>query len=57
MGLLNKKNSRFEKTVSEDSFAVYRDKKTGVSYLTHYDKYGTGITLLVDRDGKPLIEE
>ena len=31
------------------------DKKTGVTYLIICNTYGTGITPLLDRDGKPVI--
>ena len=35
---------------------VITDKKTGVQYLFAWDGYAGGLTLLVDKDGKPLIE-
>ncbi|MFD1899918.1 DUF6440 family protein [Enterococcus termitis] len=57
-------NPRFEinkeqttrKTVSAD---VITDTKTGVQYLAYRDNvYGSsGITVLVDSDGKPLIDK
>lgn len=31
------------------------DKNTGVQYLYAFDGYGGGVTVLVDRDGKPLL--
>lgn len=42
---------------SKDGFRIYYDKKTKVMYLvsTMYD--GGGITVLVNKDGKPLLYE
>lgn len=31
------------------------DKETGVQYLYAFDGYAGGLTLLVDRNGKPLL--
>jgi len=36
---------------------VITDTKTGVQYLFVWDGYAGGLTLLVDKDGKPLIEK
>ena len=36
---------------------VITDTKTGVQYLFVYDAYAGGLALLVDKDGKPLIEK
>ncbi|MBQ7121629.1 MAG: xylan 1,4-beta-xylosidase [Clostridia bacterium] len=47
------KEKRFEKTYSQDlgTLQVIVDKETGVNYLlTSY-----GITVMLDRDGKPLV--
>lgn len=35
---------------------VITDTRTGVQYLFVWDGYGGGLTVLVDKDGKPLIE-
>jgi len=35
---------------------VITDTRTGVQYLFAWDGYAGGLTLLVDKDGKPLIE-
>ena len=32
------------------------DRETGVQYLFAYQGYAGGITLLVDKDGKPLLD-
>jgi len=34
---------------------VITDTKTGVQYLFVYEGYSGGLTLLVDKDGKPLV--
>jgi len=35
---------------------VIQDRATGVLYLFHEEGYAGGLTVLVDRDGKPLYE-
>ena len=37
--------------------AVITDTKTGVQYLFARSGYAGGLTLLVDKEGKPLIEK
>ena len=36
---------------------VLVDTATGVNYLWHRDGYGGGLTVLVDKDGKPVITD
>ena len=36
---------------------VITDTHTGVQYMYYYNARGGGITVLVDADGKPLIQE
>jgi hypothetical protein len=36
---------------------IITDTKTGVQYLFAYAGYAGGLTLLVDRDGKPLLSD
>ena len=36
---------------------IYVDKETGVMYLFVKNGYGGGLTVMVDKDGKPLIWE
>ncbi|MCL2126569.1 MAG: DUF6440 family protein [Oscillospiraceae bacterium] len=36
---------------------IVTDTVTGVQYLFAFDGYAGGLTLLVDKDGKPLIDE
>lgn len=40
---------------SKDSFRIYYDKETKVMYLISDIYEGGGITVLVDKDGKPLL--
>lgn len=34
---------------------IWVDTKTGVNYLFHQSGYGGGLTVLLDRDGKPVV--
>ena len=36
---------------------VLRDNGTGVLYLVQQEGFGTGLTPLLDREGKPLVDE
>ena len=51
------KVKRFEKTYSQGmgSVEIWVDKETGVNYLYRQSGYSGGLTVLVDRDGKPVI--
>ena len=49
---------RFEKVYSQGTMNVteiWVDKETGVNYMFHASGYAGGLTLLLDRDGKPVI--
>jgi len=51
--------NRFEISKSKGALKgtrIITDTKTGVQYLSVYDGYAGGLTVLVDKDGKPLIE-
>lgn len=53
-----KKNDRFEQIYSQGSLNVTTilvDKETGVNYLFHQSGNAGGMTVLVDREGKPII--
>lgn len=53
-----KKEERFIKTYSQgmaNASEIWVDKLTGVNYLYHSAGYSGGLTVLVDRDGKPVI--
>ena len=43
--------------VKEISKTIITDTKTGVQYLYAIWGSGAGLTVLVDRDGKPLVDE
>ena len=51
------KEKRFEKIYSQGagSVEIWVDKETGVNYLYHSSGYSGGLTVLLDKDGKPLI--
>jgi len=48
---------RLESEVTRGSYAsveVLRDKQTGVMYLCQFTHAGMGLTVLVDKNGKPV---
>ena len=52
------KSERFEKIYSQGSLTVteiWVDKETGVNYIFHASGYSGGMTVLLDKDGKPVI--
>ena len=52
------KNDRFKVIHKQGVVAVSKvlvDCKTGVNYLFHCDGYGGGLTVLLDKDGKPVV--
>ncbi len=53
-----KKDERFIKTYSQgmaNVSEIWVDKVTGVNYLYHAAGYSGGLTVLLDKDGKPVI--
>ena len=53
-----KEEKRFEAVYSQgvlDGMEIWLDKETGVNYLYRRNGNGGGLTVLVDRDGKPVI--
>ena len=56
-----KKEDRFVKVYSQsggltgNSMVIYVDKETGVNYLFSASGYAGGLTVLLDRNGKPVI--
>lgn len=53
-----KKEERFIKVWSDGAFGsneIWVDKQTGVNYLFHASGYAGGLTVLVDREGKPIV--
>ena len=51
------KDKRFEKIYSQGvgSIEIWVDKETGVNYLYHASGYAGGLTVLLDKDGKPVV--
>ena len=52
------KEKRFIKTWSDGALGcneICVDRKTGVNYLYHSAGYSGGLTVLVDREGKPIV--
>ena len=54
------KKDRFERIYKEgafggDGFEIWVDVETGVNYLWRATGYAGGLTVLLDRDGKPVI--
>ena len=53
-----KKDERFVKIWSDGAFGsneIWVDRLTGVNYLFHASGYAGGLTVLVDREGKPIV--
>lgn len=51
---------RFEVIYTQGSFEVFkviRDNETGVLYMQNHSGAGCGLTVMVDQEGKPLIDE
>ena len=53
------KTKRFEKIYSQGagSVEIWVDKETGVNYLYRSSGYAGGMTVLLDKDGKPVLTE
>lgn len=53
------KEKRFVKVYSQSmsTTQIWVDTQTGVNYLYHADGYAGGMTVLLDRDGKPVISK
>ena len=51
------KEKRFEKVYSQGmgSTEIWVAKETGVNYMFYSSGYAGGITVLVDKDGKPIV--
>lgn len=57
---MSEKKDRFERIYKEgalsgDGFEIWVDVETGVNYLWRTTGYAGGLTVLFDRDGKPVI--
>ena len=51
------KDKRFEKIYTQGmgSMEIWVDRETGVNYLYRQSGYSGGLTVLLDKDGKPVI--
>ncbi len=52
------KEKRFEEIYSQGTLYTTKilvDKETGVQYIFYSEGYGGGLTVLLDRDGKPVL--
>lgn len=51
------KDKRFERIYSQGmgTLEIWVDKETGVNYLYRQSGYSGGMTVLLDKDGKPVI--
>lgn len=51
------KEKRFIKKYSQGagSTVILVDKETGINYLFHSSGYAGGLTVLIDKDGKPIV--
>ena len=52
------KGERFEKVYSQGTLNVteiWVDRETGVNYTYHASGYSGGMTVLLDKEGKPVI--
>ncbi len=54
---MQKKDKRFIKVYSESmgENQIYVDSQTGVNYFYHNSGYSGGLTVLLDKDGKPIV--
>ncbi|MBS5111216.1 MAG: hypothetical protein KHZ15_00835 [Coprobacillus cateniformis] len=56
---MSKKENRFVTSYEQKTFSteieILVDKETGVNYLFHQFGNGGGLTVLVDREGRPII--
>lgn len=49
--------NRFIEVYEDDHIRIYCDTETGVQYLYRYFSHGSGLTELLDEEGKPLLYE
>lgn len=50
-------DKRFVKVFKQGAgtFEIWVDRETGVNYLYHSSGYAGGLTVLLDKDGKPVV--
>ncbi len=55
---MSKNKDRFERVYTQGALSgneIWVDKETGVNYFFHASGYAGGLTVLLDREGKPVI--
>ncbi len=54
---MDKKEKRFERIYKQGagSMEIWVDQETGVNYLYRQSGYAGGLTVLLDKDGKPVV--
>jgi hypothetical protein len=53
-------NKRFEEIYTQGKLKVIkviRDNETGVLYMSHLEGYSGGLTVMLDKEGKPLVDK
>lgn len=53
-------SKRFEEVYKQGKLNVtkiIRDNETGVLYMMQQEAYGVGLTVMLDQDGKPLVDK
>lgn len=53
-------DKRFEEVYTQGKLKVtkvIRDNETGVLYMMQQEGYGAGLTVMVDQEGKPLVDK
>ena len=53
-------SKRFEVIYTQGKLEFYkiiRDNETGVLYMLNFSGAGSGLTVMVDQEGKPLVDE
>lgn len=51
---------RFEEIYTQGKMVttkILRDNETGVLYMSHKEGYGVGLTVMMNENGKPLIDK
>ncbi len=55
---MSKKEKRFVRIHTDGAFSgseIWVDTQTGVNYFFHAEGYAGGLTVLLDREGKPVV--
>ncbi len=55
---MGRKDDRFIKTYSQGKLSgmeIWVDKETGVNYVFAFSGYAGGLTVLLDREGRPVV--